>query len=870
MSLSFLHRPIVFQEPLRAVHPPSWLDYTPFAFWITDALRPDTFVELGCQSGNSYSSFAQAIQTLGLSTVCYAVDTWRGDPQAGFFDDTVFDEWEAYHQRFSAFSRLIRATFDEALERFSNGSIDLLHLDGCHTFEAVSHDFESWRPKMSRRGVVLCHDIEVREKDFGAWRLWERLRDEYPSFEFHHGHGLGVLGIGHEFPEAVEWLFSVRASGSQEANHVRLFFSRLGHSVLSRYTAGESERALRTALAAQRERLDAAAADLEQARAELGESREAIVLAQTAIATVSDERANVEAALAGRTAEAERLTSEVAALHVRLTSLESAQAALVIAEGALAARTTEVEQLEANVRTLCERIDAMSCGLESRSRQLANREDELARLRADLANSEERLVTATADVQRLSDTLRIMNETRHDPRAPDTPRIALSVSSRTPREPHPATVIVVSHVGPWRPRAGNAYRVRRMLEWYRSKGYRTVIVVAPLPGGEMSGQEIEATASRFGNVIQIHRDGRIEGDLRDVPTVLDMIHGTVIGPYAELLGEQAGTTPREGELLRIERTFCHDAVIATVIHLHRSLGPHVLQVEYIWMTRLLPLVRGDVLKVVDTIDVFSSIDQKVRPFGLRDVSIAPDQEAERLSRADLVLAIQNDERTALRQLVPSIPVLTVGVDFDVVADRQGPKDGQLLMVASNNARNCKGVKDFFRLAWPRIHRRLPHAEIVVVGTVATAVADIELPGVTILGPVDDLATRYRDAALVINPVVAGTGLKIKTLEALCHLRPVVTWPVGVEGLDPQLAALCWIANDWDEFAEQVIAALEAPSTAIAEHRGLIGRLLGARHVYAELESAYQAFFSGPHSRTTDPITLANGAAGKVMATHAST
>src|SRR5688572_13858341 len=180
----FLHRPIVFREPERTVHPPSWLDYTPFAFWIVDALRPATFVELGCHSGNSYASFAQAVEALELPTICYGVDTWRGDPHAGYFDEMVFDEWSAYHnRRFSSFSQLIRATFDEALEQFSDGSIDLLHIDGYHTFDAVTHDFNAWRPKLSDRGVILCHDIAVRNGDFGAWRLWERLKHECRTFE---------------------------------------------------------------------------------------------------------------------------------------------------------------------------------------------------------------------------------------------------------------------------------------------------------------------------------------------------------------------------------------------------------------------------------------------------------------------------------------------------------------------------------------------------------------------------------------------------------------------------------------------------------------------------------------------------------------
>ncbi len=237
----FLYRPIVFQEPERVVHPPSWLEHVPFAFWLVDALRPAVFVELGTQSGNSYASFAQAVQMLGLSTAAYAVDTWRGDPQSGFYDESVFTEWADYHDRhFAAFSRLIRATFDEAVEHFADGTIDLLHIDGCHTYEAASADFQRWRPKQSRRGVTLFHDINVREGDFGVWRLWEELKTQSPSFEFLHGHGLGVLAAGPDLPEPLQWLFS--RPSSDDVGAVRQFFARLGGVVSARFDAAEIAR----------------------------------------------------------------------------------------------------------------------------------------------------------------------------------------------------------------------------------------------------------------------------------------------------------------------------------------------------------------------------------------------------------------------------------------------------------------------------------------------------------------------------------------------------------------------------------------------------------------------------------------------------
>jgi len=212
------------------LEPSAWTEHLPFAFWLMEAQRPRTFVELGSHHGTSYFAFCQAAGRLGLDVRCYAVDTWRGDEHAGFYDERVYNKVRSYNDaHYSGFSTLVRSTFDEAAQHFGDGTIDLLHIDGLHTFEAVSHDFACWLPRLSERAVVILHDINVRERGFGVFELFEKLRGTYPCFEFVHGHGLGVVGVGAKQAELMARLFE--SSGTaDDCAAIREAFSRMGRA----------------------------------------------------------------------------------------------------------------------------------------------------------------------------------------------------------------------------------------------------------------------------------------------------------------------------------------------------------------------------------------------------------------------------------------------------------------------------------------------------------------------------------------------------------------------------------------------------------------------------------------------------------------
>jgi hypothetical protein len=180
---------------VRNYVPSAWIGHAPFLRFLIRELKPRVFVELGTHNGFSYFVACQTVQELGLPTKTYAIDHWGGDKHAGIFDETVYESAKALNEQYKSFSTLVKMTFLEA-RSFVPNEIDLLHIDGLHTYDAVKEDFETWLPKMNSNGVILLHDIHVRHADFGVYRLWEEIKSVYSTIEFVGSYGLGVIFLG--------------------------------------------------------------------------------------------------------------------------------------------------------------------------------------------------------------------------------------------------------------------------------------------------------------------------------------------------------------------------------------------------------------------------------------------------------------------------------------------------------------------------------------------------------------------------------------------------------------------------------------------------------------------------------------------------
>jgi len=243
--------------------------------------------------------------------------------------------------------------------------------------------------------------------------------------------------------------------------------------------------------------------------------------------------------------------------------------------------------------------------------------------------------------------------------------------------------------------------------------------------------------------------------------------------------------------------------------------------SYVFYSRLLAEADGPIRKIIDTHDVFSDRFRLYREHGQASefFSTSRSEEAKALDRADAVLAIQAWDARHFESLTRR-PVAVVGhlapvaVNAASVAAPAGSGSPVVLFVGGPMGINVHGVTWFIERVLPAVRRRAPSAELWLAGGIGRRIQS-SAPGVRRLGFVDSLADVYRQAAVVINPQQFGTGLSIKSVDALLHGRPLVTTASGSRGLEEGAGVAFRQASDGEEFASSLIELLQDPAGAAA-------------------------------------------------------
>jgi glycosyltransferase involved in cell wall biosynthesis len=240
--------------------------------------------------------------------------------------------------------------------------------------------------------------------------------------------------------------------------------------------------------------------------------------------------------------------------------------------------------------------------------------------------------------------------------------------------------------------------------------------------------------------------------------------------------------------------------------------------SYVFYSKLFESVPATLRKLIDTHDVFSDRFRLYREHGQANefFSTGKAEEQKALNRADAVLAIQEWDAKHFRSLTPR-RVAVVGHLAPVVeAGSPRTEDGPpaLLFVGGPMGINVHGVTWFIDHVLAAVRRRVPETELWLVGGIAGRI-DGRTPGVRCLGFVDDIGDLYRRAAVVINPQQFGTGLSIKSVDALLHGRPMVTTPSGARGMEDGAGVAFWQAGSAEEFGDALVELLQNPGLRTA-------------------------------------------------------
>ena len=294
-----------------------WSGHRRFVYDLLAWRQPATIVELGTHYGVSLFAMAQAALDLGLTTQLHAVDTWEGEEHAGRYSSEVLDLVKATiddHYR-AVNITLHRQLFEEAVGSFADASVDIVHIDGFHSYDAARSDFETWVHTLAPNSIVLFHDVS-QDSGYGSADYWDEISAAYPSQTFPHSFGLGLL-----FPtgtDGLEYLMSDE-------------FDRWKHSYSDLYFAELATLQVRDMT----EMIDARDEAI-TAQASMIEDRDAAIRDMTALIVGRDEAIDDQA---------DRLEQRWAVIENQQVLLEEIRQAEIAARTESAALRAEVERL---------------------------------------------------------------------------------------------------------------------------------------------------------------------------------------------------------------------------------------------------------------------------------------------------------------------------------------------------------------------------------------------------------------------------------------------------------------------------------------------------------------------------------------------
>lgn len=221
--------------------------------------------------------------------------------------------------------------------------------------------------------------------------------------------------------------------------------------------------------------------------------------------------------------------------------------------------------------------------------------------------------------------------------------------------------------------------------------------------------------------------------------------------------------------------------------------------------------------------------------------------------ADRVVVVSEEDAVALREVNPDLHVSVIpnGVDLEGFAPRPAiaRQAGRLLFTgALNYPPNVATARFVAEEVMPKVLSRQPSARLSLVGRDPGEIVERlgELDGVDVVGPVDDMGDALAVGAVYVCPMVAGTGIKNKLLEALANGLPCVASPLAIRGTDLTHGLDVLVGDGADEVADLIVELLvdddlrlqlgEAGRKYVADHHSWSSVANRFSRIYGELLS----------------------------------
>ncbi len=299
--------------------------------------------------------------------------------------------------------------------------------------------------------------------------------------------------------------------------------------------------------------------------------------------------------------------------------------------------------------------------------------------------------------------------------------------------------------------AGNRSRIYALAKYFQNQGHHLTFVYFAQEGVDSKAiAAMEAEWDDFHLITTNHKRAKSLGDIWGIDDWYDR-----------------HVTEEIGKLLR-----------------HQSF--EVVFCEYIFQSKVLELFPPQCIKIIDTHDRFGG-----RADLLKRNGIAPDffytsteQEAIALNRADIVIAIQEEEATYYRSITTAKVAVISHVVFENSWQWSMTSSSDKLRIGyfgSGNSFNRKSINQFIA-AYCQNEQLIAKSELIFAGSICNHLQFPKEINKTLMGKVDGITDFYSAIDIAINPMIAGTGLKIKTVEAFNFGMPIVSTVSGSDGL----------------------------------------------------------------------------------------